>query len=352
MPRATRDISSAGIAAACAALLTVCLLAACAENSSPPEYAGGAPPSAVEGVSRVIIAADGGQTIPVPKLMDDAYTLWSSPGKEMGRMNFPEDKRAAVTRGLGQGEPLMAMAGWLSADQRNVAEQYLYRLTEGQRGLTMRVLARSEQYLPDILEILRRKGLPAELASLPMVESAFQSGAVSPSGAAGLWQLMPATARRFGLKVNRETDERFDPVKATEAAADYLASLYRQFQDWPLAIAAYNCGEGAMRKALAQTNSADLAGLSAQCRLAPRQSPLAEETLNFVPAFAAAVEVMSKSTELKLSAVALLLPQHERGDQRLEPLAPQPGGDKLRLQGDYAPQPWPEARPQQSVRIP
>ncbi|MCL2340760.1 MAG: transglycosylase SLT domain-containing protein, partial [Proteobacteria bacterium] len=159
-------------------------------------------------------------------------------------------------------------------------------------------------------------------------------------------------ARRFGLRVNGETDERFNPAKATEAATDYLAMLYQQFQDWPLAIAAYNCGEGAMQKALAQTNAANLAELTRQCRLAPKQSPLVEETLNFVPAFAAAVEVMTRSKELRLSTVALLTPQPAHGDRWRGPFATQQDENTLRLQGDYTSRPLPEPRPQQSVRIP
>ena len=372
MPCANRNTSWTSAFVALSAILAVCSLTACPRHSSRSSYASDAPLSDVKDVNRVIIPADGGQTIPVPKLMGDAYTLWSFPDKEMDHASRSKGRRSAVKHNKGVEGPLTPLAGRLSASQINVTERYLDRLTGDQRELAARVLARAQKYLPNILEVLHRKGLPAELACLPMVESTFEPGAVSPKGAAGLWQLTSGTARRFGLKVSGGTDERLNPAKATEAATDYLIALYQQFHDWPLAIAAYNCGETAMQKALSRTNRTNLADLSAQCRLAPKESPLREETLNFVPAFAAAVEVMSKSRELKLNDITLLASQshgatagtlrngqlmiaasqqEKNGNQGQEPPAPQHDDGKLRLQGDYTWQPSSESPPPQSVRI-
>ena len=122
-------------------------------------------------------------------------------------------------------------------------EEYLYRLTVSQKAVTARVLERAGRVLPMIRTVLKEQDLPPELAALPFVESAFETKAVSRAGAAGLWQLMPVTARRFGLIVDASQDERFDPRKATEAATRYLRYLYGRFRNWPLALAAYNCGE-------------------------------------------------------------------------------------------------------------
>jgi membrane-bound lytic murein transglycosylase D len=183
---------------------------------------------------------------------------------------------------------------WLPDAEKDVARHYLYRLTHQRRKLTALVLEKAENFVTPILEILQRRGLPAALACLPLVESAFEPHAVSPAGAAGLWQLMPQTARRYGLLVNKDLDERFDSVKSTEAAAAYLGDLYSQFGDWSLALTAYNCGEGALLKAMAKTGAESLPDLfEARRRRKEPDFVLPEETMNFVPQFVAAVTVMS-----------------------------------------------------------
>jgi soluble lytic murein transglycosylase-like protein len=128
-----------------------------------------------------------------------------------------------------------------------------------------------------IARLLHEQGLPSSLTSVVGVESAFDPMALSPKGARGLWQLMPATARRYGLRVEPRADERTDPLKATRAAASYLRDLYTQFQDWPLALAAYNAGEDRVSKALLQSGARDFWTLR-------RRRALPEETLQYVPA--------------------------------------------------------------------
>ena len=95
-----------------------------------------------------------------------------------------------------------------------------------------------------VRSVLRREGLPEWLALIPEIESGYDPKAVSPRGAAGLWQLMPDTARAFGLRVDDEVDERFDPFKATEAAVRYLKYLKGKFRSWLAVLIAYNWGEG------------------------------------------------------------------------------------------------------------
>lgn len=118
---------------------------------------------------------------------------------------------------------------------------------------------RAQPYLHLILEEIERRGLPAELALLPEIESRFNPRAVSPKAASGLWQFMPATGKRFGLEQNAWYDGRNDVDAATRAALDYLEWLHGYFDDdWALALAAYNCGEGAVAAARKANRAAGL----------------------------------------------------------------------------------------------
>ncbi len=120
-----------------------------------------------------------------------------------------------------------------------------------------RVAVRARLYLPYIVREVEKRGLPTELALLPVVESAFQPFAYSPAGAAGIWQFMPGTGRVFGLKQNWWYDGRRDIVESTDAALNYLERLSARFNgDWLLAIAAYNWGEGNVERALRRNRRA------------------------------------------------------------------------------------------------
>jgi membrane-bound lytic murein transglycosylase D len=268
-------------------------LVACTQKTPPVPQA--IPLPNATGASRVIIPAAGGQTIRLPRLMADIQTLWS-PLTEKEQL-----VSAMVLPGDGEGAPAGA-ARWLPRTEYDTMRRYFHRLTHERRDLAARVLDRAQAHLPMFLEQLHRQNLPPELAALPMVESAFEPGAVSPAGAAGIWQLMPETARRFGLRVDGNVDERFDVGKSTTAATAYLAFLYGRFKEWPLALAAYNSGEGAMQRALHQSGCGTLAELTAYSRRVPSgRQVLGEETLRFVPQFSAAVEVMARSRELRLT---------------------------------------------------
>ena len=151
--------------------------------------------------------------------------------------------------------------------------------------------ARLDLLRPAIDPILRNRGVPTELAAVIVVESGGRSTALSPKGARGLWQLMPDTARRYGLRVDEIQDDRVDLFKATDAAARYLHDLYAQFGDWKLALAAYNTGEANVGSAILRAHTQDFDQLTNL-----RMLPL--ETRNYVPRVLATAQFMGNSSAL------------------------------------------------------
>ena len=121
-----------------------------------------------------------------------------------------------------------------------------------------RTVERSRRYLYHILGEVEKRGMPTEIALLPMIESAFNPMAYSTSHASGIWQFIPSTGKDFGLKQNGWYDGRRDIVAATGAALDYLTKLHNQFGTWELALAAYNCGEGCVARAIAKNQAQGL----------------------------------------------------------------------------------------------
>jgi len=145
-------------------------------------------------------------------------------------------------------------------------------------------LDRSRFYVPIMTEILECHGVPPEMISVVMVESAFRRNA-SHKGAGGYWQLLAPTARAMGLRVDGWVDERRDPIKSTRAAAKYLRSFYEQFDSWTLALAAYNAGGGSVQSALRRSRANDFWEISKRGRL-----PLI--TRHYVPKVLAAMHIM------------------------------------------------------------
>lgn len=118
---------------------------------------------------------------------------------------------------------------------------------------TSKLHRQAEKWFPIIEPILKEYGIPADFKYVPLVESGLQGG-TSPKGASGYWQFMPQTARDFGLKVNAGLDERDNIRKSSIAAAKYIKSLYREFDSWTLAAAAYNIGEGSLKRQMLEQN--------------------------------------------------------------------------------------------------
>jgi len=146
---------------------------------------------------------------------------------------------------------------------------------------------RSGKYRPMILEQLEKAGLPDELSWLPLIESGFRVRALSRSRALGLWQFIPSTGYKFGLKRNRWIDERMDPEKSTLAAIAYLTELHQIFGDWTTVLAAYNCGEGAVLRVIKtqKVNYLD--------NFWDLYEKLPYETARFVPRFLAALHIIN-----------------------------------------------------------
>lgn len=183
-----------------------------------------------------------------------------------------------------------------NSDVRSHIRLYLSRMSSRLDVM----LTLSEYYYPIFEEALARYGVPEELKHLTIVESAMNPNATSRVGAAGLWQFMYTTGKNYGLEVNSVVDERRDAYKASDAAAHYLRDLYDVFNDWTLAIAAYNCGPGNINRAIARSG-----GKHNFWHIYPY---LPRETRGYVPAFIAASYVMTYYPEHGLKPKRLNIP--------------------------------------------
>ncbi len=173
--------------------------------------------------------------------------------------------------------------GAFSGITRPIDKFIRYFQTRGRERFE-RYLSRSGKYVGMMQKILSRYGLPEDLVYVALIESGFSPKAYSVAKAAGPWQFMSATGRRYGLRIDWWTDERRDAEKSTHAAASYLRDLYGMFESWPLATAAYNAGEGKIQKAVARYKSDDFSELI-------RHRYLKQETKDYVPKMLAALTI-------------------------------------------------------------
>lgn len=151
-------------------------------------------------------------------------------------------------------ERLLSMPTVVNMTYNRTVKSCIEAYTTKNRSLVAYMLGISEFYMPIIEEEIDKAGIPNELKYLPIIESALNPKAVSRANAKGLWQFMFSTGKLYGLKSNNYIDERFDPIKSTRAAVRFLADLYKVFGRWDLAIAAYNCGPGNVKKAILRSD--------------------------------------------------------------------------------------------------
>jgi len=180
-------------------------------------------------------------------------------------------------------------------------EHYIRYFTTKKKDLFKRWLRRKKRYAPFVKEILREHGLPEDLVYLAMIESGFNLHAYSPMKAAGPWQFIPETGRRYGLVVNHWVDERRDLRKSTVAAARYLQELFDQFGCWYLAAAGYNAGENRIDKVIKRYSTKDFWKLRAY-------NTLPRETREYVPQLIAAAVIAKDPERYGLGAIANVEP--------------------------------------------
>lgn len=174
---------------------------------------------------------------------------------------------------------------------------FIRKYAYDQRETTRAYLATIEPYLPMLKKEARENGLPEEISYLVMLESGADPEARSPANALGMWQFMPATARSYGLRVDKWVDERLDPQKSTRAAMLYLKDLYGVFGCWRLAISAYNSGENKLSRVLRQEDAEEYYEISSSPRLK-------RETKEFFPKFLALATIAKNPSKYGFGPLA------------------------------------------------
>ena len=199
-------------------------------------------------------------------------------------------------------ERIKRMNSFITLPYNDIVRNYIILYSEKMPTKMSQILGLCQYYMPIFEEILNRYDMPEELKAMAVIESALNPLAVSRVGAKGMWQFMYATAKMYGLHIDSFVDERMDPVKSAEAAAQYLMDAYEIFGDWNLAIASYNCGAGNVNKAIRRSG-----GSRAFWDIYPY---LPRETRGYVPAFVGALYTMTYYKEHGIRPEAIEMPVH------------------------------------------
>lgn len=215
--------------------------------------------------------------------------------KEIDTVVVPQFSDSIIEYRLGQ------IHSYIPLDFNDRSRAFINMYTITKRDLVPYILALSDYYFPIFEAELDKQGMPLELRFVPVIESALKPRAVSRAGAVGLWQFMYPTAKMNGLTITSYVDERKDPLKSTEAACKYLGDLYGMFGDWQLAIAAYNCGPGNVRKAIRRSGG--------KTNFWEIYNYLPRETRGYVPAFIAAAYFFSYYEEHNIAIEKIELPR-------------------------------------------
>lgn len=199
-------------------------------------------------------------------------------------------------------ERIKKMNSFISLPYNDIVKNYIILYSEKMPTKMANILGLCQYYMPIFDEIFNRYDLPEELKAMAVIESAMNPLAVSRAGAKGMWQFMYSTAKSYGLHIDSFVDERMDPVKSAEAAAQYLQDSYEIFGDWNLAIASYNCGAGNVNRAIRRSG-----GKRAFWDIWPY---LPRETRGYVPAFVGALYTMTYYKEHGIKPEAIEMPVH------------------------------------------
>ncbi|GHU04093.1 lytic transglycosylase [Betaproteobacteria bacterium] len=264
----TKRLDSLMAGLTCIACYSALFLAGCA---------GVAPPSRQDGAQSASVDPDKELSAPAGALTPVELPEQARMPQAIDLVNDPDDLFQRIRHGFAMPDLYNDLV--LYHQQRYMSRpDYLRRMVE-----------RSSRYLHHIVEELDKRGMPMELALLPMVESAYNPMALSRSKASGLWQFIPSTGKRYNLGQDSWKDERRDIVASTAAALEYLQLIYEMHGDWHLALASYNCGEGAVGRAidknLAKGLPTDYLSLN-----------LPNETQNYVPKLQALKNIFRNPT--------------------------------------------------------
>lgn len=194
------------------------------------------------------------------------------------------------------------MNSFISLPYNDIVKNYIILYSEKMPTKMSHILGLCQYYMPIFEEIFNKYEIPEELKAMAVIESAMNPLAVSRAGAKGMWQFMYSTAKMYGLHIDSFVDERLDPVKSAEAAAQYLKDAYEIFGDWNLAIASYNCGAGNVNKAIRRSG-----GKRAFWDIWPY---LPRETRGYVPAFVGALYTMTYYKEHGIRPETIEIPAH------------------------------------------
>ncbi|HLH17474.1 MAG TPA: transglycosylase SLT domain-containing protein [Bryobacteraceae bacterium] len=220
-----------------------------------------------------------------------------APNEDILVMTFPVDPKLKDR----VREQLAATVSQLPLTVNDTVLGYINYFSHRGHSTIVAATQRSGRYRPMIQRILDEEGIPQELIHLAQAESGFIPRAMSRKAAGGMWQFLAERGRQYGLMQTRYTDDRMDPEMATRAAARHLHDLYTEFGDWYLAIAAYNCGPGAVEKAVERTGYADFWQLRSL-------GVLPAETTNYVPIILAMTIMEKNAAEYGLDGIQMDAP--------------------------------------------
>lgn len=219
--------------------------------------------------------------------------------------DFEEIERDSLTTNIPDSvfiERLNRMTSFIPLTFNRYVKNNIIRYTEKFPSVTARIISVAPYYLPQFEEIFDEYEMPVELKAMAVIESALNPKAVSRAKAKGMWQFMYTTGLRYGLNITSFVDERYDPVTACRAAAQYLKDSYMIFGDWSLAIASYNCGAGNVRKAIHRSGG--------KTDFWEIYNYLPRETRGYIPAFIAALYVLQYYPEHGIVPYQVQLPSH------------------------------------------